>query len=159
MNTESCPSGRRCSTRNAVCLTAPRVRIPNSPPMPQSLMYQGVAAFSITFSQHPDLTFFEGEFSPKFSPKSTRCCVRSPLTLLCRARKAWRMRSKSWRNSQDERRYLPLLKKSLWPNHSWICFIWTPFASSILAQLWRRSWNLISRKLFSTRRTLKCLVT
>ena len=29
---ESCPSGRRCSTRNAVCRNAPRVRIPNSPP-------------------------------------------------------------------------------------------------------------------------------
>ena len=30
--TESCPRGRRCSTRNAVCRKAPRVRIPNSPP-------------------------------------------------------------------------------------------------------------------------------
>ena len=32
IDTESCPSGRRCSTRNAVCRKAPRVRIPNSPP-------------------------------------------------------------------------------------------------------------------------------
>ena len=30
--TESCPSGRRCSTRNAVSRKASRVRIPNSPP-------------------------------------------------------------------------------------------------------------------------------
>ena len=29
---ESCPSGRRCSTRNAVSRKGPRVRIPNSPP-------------------------------------------------------------------------------------------------------------------------------
>ena len=29
---ESCPSGRRCSTRNAVGRKASRVRIPNSPP-------------------------------------------------------------------------------------------------------------------------------
>lgn len=29
---ESCPSGRRCSTRNAVSRKASRVRIPNSPP-------------------------------------------------------------------------------------------------------------------------------
>ena len=29
---ESCPSGRRCSTRNAVKSNLPRVRIPNSPP-------------------------------------------------------------------------------------------------------------------------------
>ena len=29
---ESCPSGRRCSTRNAVRVKPPRVRIPNSPP-------------------------------------------------------------------------------------------------------------------------------
>ena len=31
-DTESCPSGRRCSTRNAVWGNSPRVRIPNSPP-------------------------------------------------------------------------------------------------------------------------------
>ena len=31
-STESCPSGRRCSTRNAVWSDPPRVRIPNSPP-------------------------------------------------------------------------------------------------------------------------------
>ena len=30
---ESCPSGRRCSTRNAVWGNSPRVRIPNSPPL------------------------------------------------------------------------------------------------------------------------------
>ena len=30
--TESCPSGRRCSSRNAVWVKPPRVRIPNSPP-------------------------------------------------------------------------------------------------------------------------------
>ena len=30
---ESCPSGRRCSTRNAVRVKPPRVRIPNSPPI------------------------------------------------------------------------------------------------------------------------------
>lgn len=29
---ESCQSGRSCSTRNAVSLTGPRVRIPDSPP-------------------------------------------------------------------------------------------------------------------------------
>lgn len=32
IDTESCPSGRRCSTRNAVSRKASRVRIPNSPP-------------------------------------------------------------------------------------------------------------------------------
>ena len=32
INVESCPSGRRCSTRNAVSRKGPRVRIPNSPP-------------------------------------------------------------------------------------------------------------------------------
>ena len=32
-HTESCPSGRRCSTRNAVYRNVPRVRIPNSPPI------------------------------------------------------------------------------------------------------------------------------
>ena len=32
-NMESCPSGRRCSTRNAVSRKGPRVRIPNSPPV------------------------------------------------------------------------------------------------------------------------------
>lgn len=32
-NMESCPSGRRCSTRNAVSRKASRVRIPNSPPV------------------------------------------------------------------------------------------------------------------------------
>ena len=31
-NMESCQSGRSCSTRNAVSLTGPRVRIPDSPP-------------------------------------------------------------------------------------------------------------------------------
>ena len=30
---ESCPSGRRCSTRNAVSRKGPRVRIPDSPPI------------------------------------------------------------------------------------------------------------------------------
>ena len=30
---ESCPSGRRCSTRNAVWGNSPRVRIPDSPPL------------------------------------------------------------------------------------------------------------------------------
>ena len=32
IDTESCPSGRRCSTRNAVSRKASRVQIPNSPP-------------------------------------------------------------------------------------------------------------------------------
>ena len=33
INTESCPSGRRCETRNFVLvMSRPRVRIPNSPP-------------------------------------------------------------------------------------------------------------------------------
>ena len=32
IDTESCPSGRRCSTRNAVDRKVSRVRIPNSPP-------------------------------------------------------------------------------------------------------------------------------
>ena len=34
---ESCPSGRRCSTRNAVSRKGPRVRIPNSPPSRRKL--------------------------------------------------------------------------------------------------------------------------
>ena len=41
--TESCPSGRRCSTRNAVSRKASRVRIPNSPP--KSPKNQGFSAF------------------------------------------------------------------------------------------------------------------
>mgnify|MGYP007047269620 FL=1 len=40
---ESCPSGRRCSTRNAVSRKASRVRIPNSPP--KSPKNQGFSAF------------------------------------------------------------------------------------------------------------------
>ena len=38
--TESCPSGRRCSTRNAVSRKASRVRIPNSPPSSSQAMYR-----------------------------------------------------------------------------------------------------------------------
>ena len=34
---ESCPSGRWCSTRNAVSRKGPRVRIPNSPPRRRKL--------------------------------------------------------------------------------------------------------------------------
>ena len=37
---ESCPSGRRCSTRNAVSRKGPRVRIPNSPPSSSQAMYR-----------------------------------------------------------------------------------------------------------------------
>ena len=42
-NRESCPSGRWCSTRNAVSRKGPRVRIPNSPPKaPQNLGFAGL---------------------------------------------------------------------------------------------------------------------
>ena len=44
---ESCPSGRRCSTRNAVRVKPPRVRIPNSPP----------------YKRNPDKIGFVGIFS------------------------------------------------------------------------------------------------
>lgn len=37
---ESCPSGRRCSTRNAVDREVSRVRIPNSPPSSSQAMYR-----------------------------------------------------------------------------------------------------------------------
>ena len=46
-NTESCPSGRRCSTRNAVDRKVSRVRIPNSPPKTQS--YQGFRPYDWAF--------------------------------------------------------------------------------------------------------------
>lgn len=44
--TESCPSGRRCSTRNAVSRKASRVRIPNSPPKsPVTKRFSGLFFF------------------------------------------------------------------------------------------------------------------
>ena len=44
---ESCPSGRRCSTRNAVGRKASRVRIPNSPPHRTVISERNHRAFSI----------------------------------------------------------------------------------------------------------------
>ena len=38
-----------------------------------------------------------------------------------------------------------VVEKSLWPSHSWICFMGTPFARSNEAQLCRRSWKRIRR--------------
>ena len=44
--TVSCPSGRRCSTRNAVSRKASRVRIPNSPPKsPVNKRFSGLFFF------------------------------------------------------------------------------------------------------------------
>ena len=46
--TESCPSGRRCSTRNAVYRNVPRVRIPNSPPKkPEKSRFFGLFFFAL----------------------------------------------------------------------------------------------------------------
>ena len=46
--TESCPSGRRCSTRNAVYRNVPRVRIPNSPPKkPKKSRFFGLFFFAL----------------------------------------------------------------------------------------------------------------
>lgn len=43
---ESCPSGRWCSTRNAVYSNVPWVRIPNSPPKsPVNLRFSGLFFF------------------------------------------------------------------------------------------------------------------
>ena len=44
---ESCPSGRRCSTRNAVRVKPPRVRIPNSPPQKDADLDTKVSVFSL----------------------------------------------------------------------------------------------------------------
>ena len=44
---ESCPSGRRCSTRNAVRVKPPRVRIPNSPPEKNADLDTKVSVFSL----------------------------------------------------------------------------------------------------------------
>ena len=48
--------------------------------------------------------------------------------------------------------------KSAWPSHSWICFIGTPLESIMLAQEWRKSWNLIFLKLFLRKILIKFFV-
>ena len=69
--TESCPSGRRCSTRNAVSRKASRVRIPNSPPKTQS--YQGFCPYDWAFR------FSQGHISVHDFRQELRCASRSAL--------------------------------------------------------------------------------
>ena len=47
---------------------------------------------------------------------------------------------------------------SLWPSHSWICFMGTSLASSSEAQLCRRSWKRICRRPFNSSSLLKLLL-
>lgn len=54
---------------------------------------------------------------------------------------------------------LAVVEKSLWPSHSWICFMGTPFARRRLAQLWRRSWKRMRGKLYFRSSQSKCSVT
>lgn len=46
-------------------------------------------------------------------------------------------------SSQGEYKYLPVVERSLCPNHSWICFNGTPFASTGEVQLCRKLWKHI----------------
>ena len=70
-NTESCPSGRRCSTRNAVDRKVSRVRIPNSPPKTQS--YQGFCPYDWAF------LFSQGHIGVHDFRQELRCASRSAL--------------------------------------------------------------------------------
>ena len=75
-NTESCPSGRRCSTRNAVDRKVSRVRIPNSPPKTQS--YQGFRPYdwAFLFSQgHIGVHDFRQEL--RYASRSALCPAES----------------------------------------------------------------------------------
>lgn len=75
-NTESCPSGRRCSTRNAVDRKVSRVRIPNSPPKTQS--YQGFCPYdwAFLFSQgHIGVHDFRQEL--RYASRSALCPAES----------------------------------------------------------------------------------
>ena len=67
--TESCPRGRRCSTRNAVDRKVSRVRIPNSPPKTQS--YQGFCPYDWAF------LFSQGHISVHDFRQELRCASRS----------------------------------------------------------------------------------
>ena len=69
--TESCPSGRRCSTRNAVDRKVSRVRIPNSPPKTQS--YQGFCPYDWAF------LFSQGHIGVHDFRQELRCASRSAL--------------------------------------------------------------------------------
>ena len=71
VNTESCPSGRRCSTRNAVDRKVSRVRIPNSPPKTQS--YQGFCPYDWVF------LFSQGHIGVHDFRQELRCASRSAL--------------------------------------------------------------------------------
>ena len=76
IDTESCPSGRRCSTRNAVDRKVSRVRIPNSPPKTQS--YQGFRPYdwAFLFSQgHIGVHDFRQEL--KYASRSALCPAES----------------------------------------------------------------------------------
>ena len=76
IDTESCPSGRRCSTRNAVDRKVSRVRIPNSPPKTQS--YQGFRPYdwAFLFSQgHIGVHDFRQEL--RYASRSALCPAES----------------------------------------------------------------------------------
>ena len=80
IDTESCPSGRRCSTRNAVDRKVSRVRIPNSPPQKACKQARLQAFFLCLFLRVSDqsrLLFFSPDF--RLSPFSV--CARIELTI------------------------------------------------------------------------------
>lgn len=124
---ESCPSGRRCSTRNAVSRKASRVRIPNSPPKspvtmrvcwtflfcllgeatPKSWKEQAVFWRELggfwAFSLHSNPSVSPPGCCPQFRPI---CCRNPPFQ-----EAAYRLPSPApktaWNCSPDGRRYLP----------------------------------------------------
>ena len=89
--TESCPSGRRCSTRNAVDRKVSRVRIPNSPPQ-KACNHADYRLFYFCPKDKPARSsVFRGEnqkFSPALIelhrlPKSPPSGRASPVSIAC----------------------------------------------------------------------------
>ena len=91
IDTESCPSGRRCSTRNAVDRKVSRVRIPNSPPQ-KACNHADYRLFYFCPKDKPARSsVFRGE-NQKFSPapidpqrllKSPPSGRASPVSIAC----------------------------------------------------------------------------
>ena len=129
---ESCPSGRRCSTRNAVSRKGPRVRIPNSPPESPVNMRVCWTFLFCSSSENTAKSWKEqavfwrelGGFwafflhsNPSISPP---CCCAQFRPICCRNLPfqgvAYRLPSPAlrtaWSCSQGGRRYLPW-----WKNH------------------------------------------
>lgn len=130
---ESCPSGRRCSTRNAVSRKGPRVRIPNSPPKsPVNMRVCWTFLFCLLEEAPPPKSWKEqavfwreqGGFSAFFlysNPYvSPPCCYPQFRPICCRnlqsPARAFRLPSPAlrtaWSCSPDGRRYSPW-----WKNH------------------------------------------